>query len=91
MAALGVAVSLEERGEIERLLDDLGDEAGEMILRKPVLQIGREKEALLRVVAGEDRRMLVLGRHATGEQLAPDLCTPVHQRESHQFNRGARP
>ena len=66
LAALGVAIAVDEGGEVEGLLDDLGDEVGEVILGEPVVQVRGEEKVLLGIVASKDRGMLVRSRHARG-------------------------
>lgn len=60
-----VGVAVDQRGEVEGLLYDLGDEAGEMFRRGQFIEVGREEYVLLRVVGSEVRGALLGGGHAT--------------------------
>jgi len=90
VAALGVAVALEERGEVERLLDDLGDEAGEVLLGELVVEVRRKQEELVRIVGREDQSMLLGRSHASGQRV-PGFMYDGPPGGSYQFSRGARP
>jgi len=61
-SSLLVLVARHERSEVEVVVDHLGDDAGEVVRRKPLVEIGRKDERLLRIISAEDR--LFLGGHA---------------------------
>ena len=53
---LGVAVAPGEEGEVDLSIDELRDEAGGVILGKPVVRARGKKEVLVRIVPTEVRR-----------------------------------
>ena len=48
--AVPVGVLVDQWGVADEFLDDLGDEPGEVLLGEPLVEAGREEEALLRVL-----------------------------------------
>jgi hypothetical protein len=67
VAAPGVAIAVDQGRKIERLLDNLGDEASQVLLGKPLTEVEGHQKILLGIVGVEDRRTLLGGSRAPRE------------------------
>jgi hypothetical protein len=53
-----VVVAREEGGQVEMIVNDLRDDAREVVLGEPLVELRREEEGLLGVVLAKDRTTL---------------------------------
>ena len=81
LATRRVVIAVDDLGQVQGI-DDITDEVGQMVLGQPVLQCGRQKQQLARLIVSEAS----LGTHAVFDSNSANLVvgvlrqTPRHKR-----------